>query len=105
MAPPPRRTNDAIGTRATIEPAAGRVRVYPEDNLDILTGALDVDAPIAGAKVLDLVPLEQARVKRSEDDVRVVRVELARVPAHHDLFAGPPSRRGGSRGWRVGTSW
>jgi len=104
MAPPPGRTNDVTGTRATIKPATGRVRVHPEDKLEILSGALDVDAPIAGAEnldtapLLDLVPLKQARVKRSEDDARLVRVELALVSAHHDLFARPPSRCGGGRG-------
>ena len=51
------------------------MRVHPEGNLGILAGALDVDAPIAGAEnldtasLLDLVPLGQARVKHSEDDV------------------------------------
>ena len=99
MAPPPGRTDEAIRTRAAEKPAAGRVRVHPEDDLDILAGPLDAYARIGAhdldaAPRLDLVPLERARVERGEDDVRVVRVELAFVPAHGDLFAAsacPPS--------------
>jgi len=88
-----------------MEPAAGRVRAHHEDEFDILAGSLDADTPIAAAENLDtalllnLVPLE-----RGKDNVRVICVELALVPGHHDLFAGPPSRHGGSRGWRVGGS-
>ena len=102
MAPSPGRTNEAIGTRAAIEPATRRMRVHPDNKLDILTGTLDTDAPIAGAAdhfdatpLLHLVPLEGAGVEGSEDDVRVVRVELALIPAHNGLLARPPSGRGG----------
>ena len=99
MAPPPGRTHEAIRTRAAVKPAAGRVRVHPEEDLDILAGTLDAYARIGAhdldaAPRLDLVPLERARMERGEDDVRVVRVELALVPAHGDLFAAgscPPS--------------
>jgi len=111
MAPPPGRTDEAIGTRAAIEPAAGRVRVHPEHELDILTGALDVDAPIAdavghldAAPLFYLVPLEPPGVERSEDDVRVVRIELALVPARGGLLGRPPSRRGGGGGESSGSS-
>ena len=84
------------------------MRVHPEDNLDILAGALDAHARISSddldaAPLLDLVPLERARVECSEDDVRVVRVEPALVPTHDDLFAArarppPPGSRSSSGG-------
>ena len=102
MAPPPGRTNEAIGTRAAIEPATGRMRINPDNKLDIFAGALDTDAPIAAAAdhvdatpLLHLVPLEGASVEGSEEDVRVVRVELALIPAHDGFLARPPSCRGG----------
>ena len=101
MAPPPRRTNDRIGTRAAVKSAAGRMRVHPQDKLDVLAGALDADASIVAdnldtAPLLDFVPLERAGMKRSEDDVRIVRVELALVPAHDEFLARLGSRGSGS---------
>jgi hypothetical protein len=46
MAPPPGGTDEAIGTGPAVEPAAGGMRVDPEDELDVLAGALDVDAAV-----------------------------------------------------------
>jgi hypothetical protein len=71
------------------------MRVHPEHELDVLAGALDPDAPIGAndldaTPVPDLVPLERAGMQRSKDDVRVVGIELALIPAHDGLFAPRP---------------
>ena len=86
------------------------MRVHPEDKLDVLAGTLEPDATIPGSAdhfdatpFLHLVPLERAGMERSEYDVRVVRVELALIPAHDGLLTRPPSCCGRGGGGYMNT--
>lgn len=91
---------------AAVELAARRMRVHPENKFDILASTLDTDATIANSAdhfdttpLLHFVPLERASVERSEYDVRVVRVELALIPAQNGLLTRPPPCSGGGGGY------